>query len=153
MDRPMAKAMLVICKGLPGSGKTTWARGVQASVGCVRVNRDELRRMFIGHRSWTREDEDLVVRLRDHAISVALRDGRDVISDDMNLDPKHMERFKTLVELHSQIKVNDSFLRVPLEECIARQAQRPALERVPEHVIRALHDRWVVTEPTPGEST
>src|SRR4029453_2439326 len=40
---PMAK--LIITRGLPGSGKTTWAK---AQPGTVRVNRDELRRMMHG---------------------------------------------------------------------------------------------------------
>ena len=43
---------LTITRGLPGSGKTTWAKQQD---GHVRVNRDELRRMLHGgplHTGW-----------------------------------------------------------------------------------------------------
>ncbi|HEX2774665.1 MAG TPA: AAA family ATPase, partial [Micromonosporaceae bacterium] len=42
---------LIVTRGLPGSGKTTYARTLQPRV--VRVNRDDLRRMLHGGRFLT----------------------------------------------------------------------------------------------------
>ena len=37
------KPLLTITRGLPGAGKTTWARTHAATTGAVRVNRDDMR--------------------------------------------------------------------------------------------------------------
>jgi predicted kinase len=161
---------IVACKGLPGSGKTTWARElvrgrrtwnkhdgvVEYEEGpaprFVRVNRDEIRRMMFGDQPWTREHENAVVKVRNAAIIAGLQLGCSVVSDDMNLDPRHLDTFETIAQAFDvlvEVEVNDSFLAVSLEECIRRQAFRAVADRVPEREIRKVYDRWLAERP-PG---
>ena len=75
-------ATLTITRGLPGSGKTTWAR---QRGGAVRVNRDDLRRMLHGGAigsGWAEVQVNVAQRA---LIEALLRAGLDVISDDTNL--------------------------------------------------------------------
>jgi predicted kinase len=90
---------LIMCQGLPGSGKTTWAlEQVKTNpwYSCQRVNKDDIRAGLetTGWR-WSRENEKRVIELRDQYISDKLtHDGmcQTVISDDTNLDRKHKTR-------------------------------------------------------------
>ena len=58
---------LIMARGLPGSGKTTWAKGqVEKSGGRYkRVNRDDLRAMLDAGQ-WSKQNERMVREVRDH---------------------------------------------------------------------------------------
>ena len=75
-------ATLTITRGLPGSGKTTWAR---QQGGAVRVNRDDLRRMLHGGPIGLGWAEVQVTLAQRALIEALLRAGLNVISDDTNL--------------------------------------------------------------------
>jgi predicted ABC-type ATPase len=64
---------LYMTKGLPGSGKTTWAKEmVSKSKGSVkRVNKDDLRAM-LDAGEWSKENEKFVLKVRDFIIEKAL---------------------------------------------------------------------------------
>ena len=64
---------LIVLRGLPGSGKSTWAREYMAQrSGAVRINRDDLREMLHGDRPWNVIDEAVTVRARDALIVQAV---------------------------------------------------------------------------------
>src|SRR5829696_2112899 len=96
--RGMAK--LTITRGLPGSGKTTWAKAQHRT---ARVNRDELRRML--HGGWTGEDwaERQVTKAQRATIEALLRANVDVISDDTNLPAKVV---RDLTKLAARVGAN-----------------------------------------------
>ena len=75
-------AKLIITRGLPGSGKTTWAK---AQPGTVRVNRDELRRMMHGGHTGEGWAERQITVAQRAQIEALLRAGVSVICDDTNL--------------------------------------------------------------------
>ena len=62
---------LLITRGLPASGKTTFARKLQPQV--VRVNRDDLRRMLHGQRLFTQRAEGQVTQAQRAAVEALLR--------------------------------------------------------------------------------
>jgi hypothetical protein len=62
--------------------------------------------------------------------------------DDTNLDPKHEKSIRELVKGQAQVIINDSFLQVPVEECIARDALRGE-KSVGEKVIRDMAARYL----------
>ena len=62
---------LLITRGLPGSGKTTFARTLQPRV--VRVNRDDLRRMLHGGAGSSEWAEDQVTHAQRAAVEALLR--------------------------------------------------------------------------------
>ncbi|MEO0648202.1 MAG: polynucleotide kinase [Cyanobacteria bacterium J06650_10] len=50
--------------------------------------------------------------------------GKHVVVDDTNLHPKHIRTIRELVKGQAQVEVNDSFLQVPVKECIRRDLTR-----------------------------
>jgi len=128
-------------KGLPASGKSTWAREMQSKdPNIVRVNKDDLRAM-LHNGKWSKFNEKQVLAVRDQIIVNALVDGRNVIVDDTNLAEKHFETLKEIAKKHTaQVEVVD-FTSVSVDECVARDAKRA--NSVGEKVIRDMSVRFL----------
>lgn len=140
---------IIILKGLPASGKTTWAKAeVEKSEGRIkRVNKDDLRAMLDAGK-WSKEREETILRARDWIVAETLALKKTIIVDDTNLHPKHFETLQDLAELYSaEIEINDSFLSVPMKECIRRDALRP--NPVGRDVIRRMARDFGVGMPEP----
>jgi predicted kinase len=137
---------LTITRGLPGSGKTTWAK---QQGGHVRVNRDELRRMLHGgplHTGWAEVQVTLAQRAQVEAL---LRAGLNVICDDTNLRARVVRELAELARsVGAEVVVRD-FTDVPVDECVARDATRPVDERVGEDVIRGMWQRYLAGRKLP----
>ncbi len=75
---------LILTRGIPGSGKSTWTKSFQAErINCVRVNRDCLRWMvFNKPHSDDKKLEKLVKDIERSAVLEALSRGYDVVVDD-----------------------------------------------------------------------
>jgi predicted kinase len=130
-------------KGLPGSGKSTWSKNVCTHLkGYLRVNKDEIRLDL--QEDWSSELEKRVITIRNSAIVSALKSGMSVISDDCNLALKHEKVLRAIAQqCGAEFEVNDSFLKVPIEECIKRDALREGKSRVGEKVIRDMYDQFL----------
>lgn len=138
---------LLITRGLPASGKTTFARKLQPDV--VRVNRDDLRRMLHGRRLFTQWAEAQVTHAQRAAVEALLRVHADVIVDDTNLRPKTVREWAELAaRYHATLEVHD-FTDVPLDECIRRDAERDPQDQVGEEAIRRLHRRYLAGKRLP----
>lgn len=124
------KQAITMTRGLPGSGKSTWAR-TRLTPNILRVNRDKIREMLAMGKF--RLDESLVVRIQNAIIDVLLEDGKEVILDNTHLTDRHVEEIKQRFPTAS-VDIRD-FMEVSIQECIARQAGRPEAERVPEERI------------------
>ncbi len=132
---------VVILQGLPASGKSTYAKELllKEKGRWVRVNKDLLRQMC--HAShWSKANEKFIVNLRNQIILMALEEGKHVIVDDTNFS-SHIEQIKQLVKGKAEVKVNDSFLKVPVEDCIKRDLQR--LNSVGKDVIMSMYNQFV----------
>jgi predicted kinase len=149
---------LVITRGLPASGKTTWAREwVGKDVGNrVRINRDDLRGMGHNGEYVKGITEPVILTLRDAAIEAALRQGINVVCDDTNLSAFQVrELIKVANKTGAEVEVVD-MTDVPLELCLARDHERgiPDLlsvrpEEVGEKVIRDMHMRYLAGKSLP----
>jgi predicted kinase len=131
-------ATLTITRGLPGSGKTTWARQQR---GAVRVNRDDLRRMLHGGMVGLGWAEVQVTLAQRSLVEALLRAGLNVICDDTNLRPRYVKELAALAEACGADFVVRDFTDVPVDECVARDAAREPPERVGEEAIRAMWRR------------
>lgn len=139
---------LWIARGLPASGKTTWARQqlagrVRGSI--IRLNRDDLRRMGLpnGYGKPEHDAERSITTMRNAALGALLTFRCDVICDDTNLRSKYVRELM-LVARHAAAAVEIvDFTHVPLDECIRRDRDRSGPEQVGEDVIRAMHTRYL----------
>lgn len=110
-----------MCQGLPGSGKSTWAQS-QIDDNTVEVNCEEIRKE-LGLSSWAKESEWFVRRTRNERLKKALKEGKSVISSDLNFNPHNEIEFREMAikfGAEFEIKVFDT----PVEECIRRDALR-----------------------------
>lgn len=134
---------LIMCKGLPASGKSTWAKTQNA----IRISKDDLR-TELHNGVWSRENEKEVIKERDKRIIEGLKTS-DVVSDDTNLAPKHQERLKQLArECGAEFEIK-YFTDVSLDECLKRDKNRE--NSVGEKVIIGMYDQFlrpVVQAPT-----
>jgi len=121
---------VVILKGLPASGKSTWAKKkVTSSHGAYkRVNRDDLRAM-IDDGVWSKGNEAFIVGMRNHLILAALDAGKHVIVDDTNFAKSHERDIRTLVKNHNlrnddNVAVEVKMFDTSVEDCIERDKTR-----------------------------
>lgn len=133
---------LMMLKGLPASGKTTYAKKL-AEDGWTRVNKDDLRAM-LNNGKWSGKNEKYVLQVRDNIIVSSLQAGKSVVVDDTNFNPAHAERLKQLAKEHGAA-FETKFFDVEVEECIKRDLLRPV--SVGEKVIRDMYDQYLAPQP------
>ena len=144
---------LVITRGYPGSGKTTFARNWVGDdlANRARVNRDDTRHNLYGvYWGLTHQQESTVSVAQRSAVEALLRAGQSVVVDDTNLRLKVARKWATLAqEVGAAFEVVD--LRVPADVCIERDAARE--RQVGAEVIRMFAcrypvDRWPDVHPS-----
>lgn len=115
---------VILCKGLPASGKTTWAKKlIKNNPIYKRVNKDDLRSM-IDADVWSKKNEKMILKIRDDLILKFLEEGYNVIIDDTNIHHKHFQNISKLVKGKAEVEINDSFLNTTVDECIKRDSER-----------------------------
>ena len=115
---------VILLRGLPGSGKSTFAKDLEQNHGFVRVNKDDIRKeLGMDRKSFTRQQEYSVVDKRDDLICKALEAGKNVVVDDTNFGKKHEPRVRELAKRYNAEFVVKE-VSVPVEMCIARDKQR-----------------------------
>lgn len=136
----MAKVLLL--KGLPASGKTTYAKELVAK-GWKRVNKDDLRAM-LDDSVWSKSNEKLVLNLRDLIIVEALSAGKNVVVDDTNLAPFHQDNIQKLIASFNPV-FEVKFFDTPLATCLERDAARD--KPVGRKVINDMHEQYLASLP------
>jgi predicted kinase len=137
---------ILMLKGLPASGKSTFAKKlVSDSNGqWKRVNKDDLRAM-LDNSKHSKDREKFILKIRDLIIEEAIENGKNVVIDDTNLAPFHENRLKQLAEKHKvDFEVDDTFLSVSLDECIERDLKRD--NPVGKKVITKMYYSYVYKE-------
>ena len=139
---------VTMLKGLPASGKSTWAASTaQAHPGVYKViNKDSLRAMLdVGKH--TDSNEGFVLKVRDALVVLALDEGKHVIIDDTNLNPLHERTLRELVrkynaEHHASVEFRVvDFTHIGPEECKLRDRKR--CPNVGDKVIQDMYNRWL----------
>jgi len=139
---------LIICRGIQGSGKSTWAKewAKESPKTRVRFNWDDMRNMMGEYWVPERENTGIMKTLRASFLGDMMQKGWDIVIDNMNLNPKDWEFYEGMVKTHNQtfpqlqyeVEYKDFF--TPVEECIRRDAMRP--NPIGEQVIRATWKRY-----------
>lgn len=132
---------LTMTKGLPASGKTTWAKKCLAESSKVkRVNKDDLRAMIDGGK-WSKANETFVLSVRDYIVRYSLLGGFDCIVDDTNLVPKHESSLRAIAEEVGAEFVIKDFTDVSLSTCLKRDSERA--NSVGEKVIKTMYNTFL----------
>lgn len=140
---------LIITRGLPGSGKSTWAdiyatRSENYDTTRI-VTMDDIRKA-IGAQ-FAAGDESIVQSVRDFTIRQYLARGYTVISADTNLNPRTLQHIKDLAfQVMPDIPVEiQDFTDVPLDTCLERNRRRWAMGdcKVPDAAIIEMHDKFL----------
>lgn len=133
------KPKLLMLKGLPASGKSTYARELITTKGYARLNKDDIRKMM--HNSkWSKKNEAQVIEFRNNVVFNLLQEGNDVVVDDTNFAPQHQQDLmETAKEANASFEV--LFIDTPLEECISRNEKRA--DKVPLNVITGMYDKYI----------
>lgn len=147
----MQELKLIITKGLPASGKSSWAdEYIKENPNFVKIEKDQIRKdtsLFQdGEYNHKRGDEAIVLKERDRLIRQALQSGRSVISSDTNLVQKHITQLSNIAKQNNAKVEVRSFLDVPLKELIERDKKRE--DSVGEQVIRKMFHTQVKKMPT-----
>lgn len=133
---------LTMTRGLPGSGKSTWASQQDAIV----VNKDDIRKSLTAKGwVWSHENEKDVIACRDAAILGTLRSGRNVISSDTNFG-RHESHLRQLAQQCDAEFIIKDFTNVPVNVCIERDARRSEGRVGREVIIRMAEQNGLLPE-------
>lgn len=82
---------IILCRGVQGSGKTTWAKQwvLEDPEHRVRFNNDDIRNML--GKYWVPSRGGLVKDLKDLFLWKAMSYRFNIVIDNMNLNPKELE--------------------------------------------------------------
>jgi predicted kinase len=134
---------LVITRGLPASGKTTFARKWvdEDRQRRARVNRDDLRQMLDEGTFVKGVTEQRVMAARNAIVDGLLRRGVSVVVDDTNLPNRTCRDLHDIAgRAKAEFRIED-FTHVSLETCLARNTVREDKAPIPQHVIQDMYLR------------
>jgi predicted kinase len=149
----MKKQKIILTRGLPASGKTSWSKEqVAKSNGKVkRVNKDDLREM-VDNGIWSKTNEQMILNARDALVTLFIsnKDVEAVIVDDTNFEEKHFNTMVGFADAFNRLHNNNrditveykDFLDVSLDECLHRDSLRT--KPVGEKVIKGMHQRYIL---------
>lgn len=136
---------LTLMRGLPGSGKSTWARA-HVDANTVVVSLDGLREMMAGsrrawHETMTPQMNRLLVRQANMFIDSLLAKGVNVISDAQHVNPKFCVD-EVRIALRRKARVETVTFDAPLDVLLKRNRTRPDSDCVPEPYLRSQYESW-----------
>lgn len=132
---------VILTRGLPGSGKTTWAREQlkEHPQKYKIVCKDDLRRM-LDNDVHNKSNEKFIEDARDSLILLALERNKNVIVADTNLSKRHENRITELVKGKAKVEIKD-FTDISPDECVKRDLQR--YHSVGEKVIWQIYQQFI----------
>ena len=158
-DRSPDRRVLVVLRGLPGSGKSTVAQAIVDSDPSrwARVSKDDIRQMMVGPSGdlfrfvEDRAREVVVAKTADEMAMSALRLGLDVVVDATNLTNKALNSWRITAMVVNRdgrgpVLICERAVPTSVEECVVRDARRGA-----RSVGRAVIERLAATIDVPLE--
>lgn len=137
---------LIICRGLPASGKTTWAKEwVMGDLEHrVRINQDDIRLML--GKYWFPAREPIVSTIQQEAVIAAMNFGVDIVIDNTNLNKKVVDAYIKVAEKFKYTVEYEDFFNVSIGECLRRNAIRnaslPKDMQIADEVIVGMYERY-----------
>lgn len=139
--------LYVLC-GVPGVGKTTWAKANVPS-GSVYISRDEVRFSILKPTDKYFSKEKEVYNEFIERIKEALSAGFDVYADATHLNRASRSKLLNAVGREVPSKVYALVFEAPLEICLKRNSGRTGRAYVPEEQIESMYHSF--TRPVKSE--
>lgn len=136
----------IICRGLPASGKSTWAKEwVRIDPEHrVRINLDDIRSML--GKYWVPVREHLVGTIQQEATLAAMNFGVDIVLDNTNLNKEVIDVYVKVAEKFKYTVEYEDFFNVSLGEClrrnVVRNASLPKDMQIANTVIVGMYERY-----------
>lgn len=143
----METRVLIICRGIQGSGKTSFAKQWchEDPEHRVRFNNDDVRNMLGDY--WVPSRENVVTATYNTVLAYSMEKGYNIVVDNMNLNPKTCAELEKMVKDFNENYTYDWKYEIeykdfwtPVEECIRRDAARP--NPIGEKVIKETWRRY-----------
>jgi tRNA uridine 5-carbamoylmethylation protein Kti12 len=144
---------IIICRGIPGSGKSTWAKQwvSQSPKNRIRINYDDMRMMFGEYWIPHRENFPFLKDIRNSILRDAIYNDFDIVIDNMNLNSKEINDIRYQVQeicyerscregYNVQYEIEFMNFKTPLEECIKRDSKRP--NKIGEETITNIYNKY-----------
>jgi predicted kinase len=157
LDQLRKSDIILIC-GLPGSGKSHFARKYFKKSGRKRINRKEIRKNLFemlsfndtwDEKSYNLDDETLVKYIEKKIIDHLLFNGEKVVIDNISVSD---ESRKVYINLAVKMKktISAVFINTDIDVCLERNRERDDGESVPESVIGNLSAGITMPEKREG---
>lgn len=138
---------IILTRGYPGAGKTTWAREYlkNATHRTVHIERDEMRAILGVKDGKTDGVTELAIRnMSQHILESALKLDADVLVSGTNLILKYVKNYVRWADAHEyDVEIVD-FVE-PLGVLIARNNARPASEKVNADRLKSMMTKYPVS--------
>lgn len=118
----MKTLRVIICQGIPASGKTTWAKAYsEKNKDWIRISRDDLRHMR--GKYWIPKDESIITEMERSMISVAFNNDKHVIIDATNIS--HLDGLKQFIsDVRPGVQIEVKKFEISLDTAIKRDLAR-----------------------------
>lgn len=144
----MKKFKLLILKGIPGSGKSTFARNFikNNSEKWVIINRDLIRSMLGNY--WVPKREKLITDIEYYSTIKAFKRGYNVIIDATNLNPKTLDMWERCIIFAKKEKINVTLeirnFNISIKKAIFRDWKRGLFggKKIGAKVIRNFYKKY-----------
>lgn len=145
---------IIICRGIPGSGKSTFAKQwvQQSPKNRIRINYDDMRMMFGEYWVPHREHFPFLKDIRNSILRNAIYNDFDIVIDNMNLNSKEINDIRYQVQeicyerscregYNVQYEIEFMDFKTPLEECIKRDSKRP--NKIGAEKITEIYNKYI----------
>ena len=130
---------IIMCQGLPASGKSTWSK--QYCIDhpeFIRINKDDIRESFYPI-PYSPEFEERIIDLERLHADIILSQGKSLIIDDTNFKEKYVNYWKNFANIRG-IQIEIKRFDISMEECIKRDASRE--KSVGKDVIIGMYEKY-----------
>ena len=135
---------IIFLKGLPASGKSTWAKQFcKENINFERLNKDDLREEFKELNpsgQWNKTFENQILEIQRKRGIDFINGGFSIIIDDTNFAEKHRTFWLEVAEKYG-LQFEEKYFDTPVDVCVDRDKHRE--KSVGEGVIRDMYKRYV----------
>jgi len=136
----MQNRQILCLIGSPGSGKTTFALNlIKENPTWVRINRDDLRMQLTGSYTTSKEVEDLITKIQNSQVELALSKFN-VVIDNTHCKFEYIKELFTKFKGKAEIKVKFIGQELSLLDLIERNNKRE--KKVPESVLSKMYKQF-----------